>query len=88
MIILLIEAFFTIAVSANALLFIPQIIRLYKQGSAQDVSLLTFGGFNLINLCVLLHAIVRHDHLLMYGASFSLITNTTITVQIIYYRFF
>ena len=40
-----IEFLFACALFVNALLFIPQIYRLYKEKSAKGVSLTTFGGF-------------------------------------------
>lgn len=81
-----IEFVFSIGLFINAILYIPQIIRLYKTKHANDVSLLTFAGFNIISIFIFLHAFIRNDTLLMLGYAFTLITNTTVTVLIIWYR--
>ncbi|MCE3269544.1 MAG: rane protein of unknown function [Burkholderiales bacterium] len=82
-----IEFIFSIGLFINAVLYIPQIIRLYKTKHADDVSLLTFAGFNIISVFIFLHAIIRSDTLLMMGYAFTLITNTTVTALILWYRF-
>ena len=83
----LVEFFFVVGLFTNALLFIPQIIRLFKAKHANDVSLITFAGFNAINLFTVFHGIVQQDILLIIGFVFSLITNTIVTFLIIWYRF-
>ncbi|MCC2624921.1 MAG: rane protein of unknown function [Burkholderiales bacterium] len=83
-----IESVFSIGLFINAMLFIPQIIRLYRAKHADDVSLLTFAGFNMISVFIFLHAFIRNDMLLMLGYAFTLITNTTVTILIIWYRYF
>ncbi len=83
-----IESVFSIGLFINAVLFIPQIIRLYKAKHAHDVSLLTFAGFNIISVFIFLHAFIRNDLLLMLGYALTLITNTTVTILIIWYRYF
>lgn len=82
----LIEICFSLALFINALLFIPQIIKLYKDKTAKGVSLLTFGGFLLIQLLVVLHGVIHHDILLIIGYLFSMLTCGTVTVLILWYR--
>jgi MtN3 and saliva related transmembrane protein len=81
-----IETAFGVGLIVNALLFVPQIIRLYQVQHAQDISLLTFAGFNFINLFTLLHGVLVKDTLLVFGYSLTLIANTTVTLLIIWYR--
>lgn len=45
------------ALFANAALFIPQIIKIFKQGHADGVSLITFGGFNVIQALGLINGV-------------------------------
>lgn len=78
-----IEIIFEAGLFINALLFIPQIIKLLNNRHANDVSLLTFAGFNVINVFILLHGIIMHDLWLTIGYLLTVIANTTVTVLII-----
>jgi MtN3 and saliva related transmembrane protein len=82
----IIEIFFSAGMFINALLFIPQVIKLLKTKDSHDLSLLTFAGFNLIQLFILLHGLIHHDYLLLAGAGLSLLTCGTITVLIIVFK--
>lgn len=86
MINLVIETIFSICLFINAALFIPQIIRLYLTKDAQGLSLLTFGGFNIIQLFTILHGMLINDYLLVLGFSLSLITCGLVTIMIFIYR--
>jgi MtN3 and saliva related transmembrane protein len=81
-----IELLFSFGLFINAGLFIPQIIRLYKVKSSQGLSLLTFAGFNFIQLAIVLHGLIKHDYLLAAGFALSFITCGIITILIIYYN--
>lgn len=82
-----IEMFFSISLFVNAALFIPQIIKLYKNKDSRDISLLTFAGFNLIQIFVILHAYLHKDNMLLFGFLLSLITCGCVTILTIVYRF-
>ena len=82
----LVEFGFSISLLANALLFIPQILALIKQKSADSLSLLTFTGFNIIQLFTMLHGLLTHDFLLAGGYLLSIVTCGTVSFLIIYYR--
>ena len=84
---LIIQFGFTICLLANALLFIPQIITIIKNKSSEGVSLITFGGFNVIQLFTMFHGLVTHDYLLAGGYFISIMTCGTVTVLIVYYRY-
>ena len=81
----LIEAIFSLGLFINALLFIPQVINLYRIKNSQELSLTTFLGFNFVQLFTLLHGYLHHDYLLMIGMVFSLLTCGTVTVMIMLY---
>lgn len=83
-----IEFFFSTALFINALLFIPQTYRIIKEKTEKGVSLVTFCGFFLINLAIVLHAMVRADYVLLAGYIFSLITCGSVVLAILFYRFF
>lgn len=81
-----IEIVFGLGLFINAALFIPQIIRLYRTKDAGGLSLITFAGFNLIQLFTLLHGYLHKDYLLVFGYLLSLITCGMVTIMIIFYR--
>ena len=82
----LIELVFSAALIINALLFIPQIIKILKEKSAQGVSLLTFGGFLLIQLMIVLHGVINHDYLLVVGYLFSMVTCGSVVLLTLIYK--
>ncbi len=82
----LVEISFSISLFINALLFVPQIIKLWQTKEAKDLSLLTFAGFNLIQILAVLHGYLKQDYVLMIGFLLSLTTCGAITIQIIIYK--
>ncbi len=84
--VLFIETVFSLGLFLNAVLFIPQIIRLYQKKDSKEISLLTFAGFNVIQFFTILHGYINHDYLLMVGYIISFITCGIVTAMIIYYR--
>ncbi len=82
-----IEVVFTLGLLVNALLFVPQAWRLYQTKSAKDISIITFAGFNVIQLATFLHGWLHHDYILMFGYLLSLITCGVVTVLAGFYRF-
>ena len=82
----LIEVVFSISLFINAGLFIPQIIKLYKYKNPQNLSFLTFAGFNFIQFFIILHGYIMKDYLLLFGYLISFITCGCVTFQIFYYR--
>ena len=86
MLISFIEFGFSIAIFANALLFVPQAVKLLKLKESRDLSLVTFFGFLIIQLFTGLHGIVRHDEILAYGMLISMLTCGWVIGLIIYYR--
>ena len=77
---------FGIGLFVNAMLFIPQAIRLMRVKDAKELSLLTFAGFNLIMLFSMMHAYARQDYVFFWGSVVSFITCGAVTVQIIVYK--
>ena len=78
---------FSISLLANAALFIPQIITLLKKKSAVGVSLITFLGFNIIQLFTMLHGIIEKDYLLAAGYFLSILTCGCVSFLIVYYKY-
>ena len=82
----LIEMFFSLVLFINAALFVPQAIQLYRTKDSKAFSLLTFGGFNLIQIFTILHGLLQKDYVLAIGFFMSLLTCGTVTVMILVYR--
>jgi MtN3 and saliva related transmembrane protein len=80
------DIIFGIGIFVNATLFVPQIFRVFKQKHSRDLSLITFSGFNVMQLAASLHGFFRGDYLLTTGAFLSFVTCGTVTILIIFYR--
>lgn len=78
--------YFTAGMFANFLLFVIQAWKLYKVKDANGFSLITFVGFNAIQLSTVLYAIVKHDWLMLSGYLLSLAACGTISIMIVLYR--
>jgi MtN3 and saliva related transmembrane protein len=83
---MIIEFSFSLGLVINAGLFIPQIIQLRKAKSAKGLSLITFGGFCLIQFVTILHGYIKGDYLLVWGYGLSLLTCGMVTILILKYR--
>lgn len=81
-----IEVIFSMALFVNAILFIPQSIEIYRKKSSNGVSLLTFLGFLLIQLFIVLHAIIKHDYILLIGYLLSMITCGSVVALILRFK--
>ena len=81
------DVLFGSALFFNAALFIPQAWRIYKHKTASEASLITFGGFNLIQLLAIFNGIYDQDYALAIDDLISLLTCGLITIQIILDRF-
>lgn len=82
----IIEFIFSAALFINAVLFIPQVIKIYKEKAAKDVSMPTFLGFLLIQFAIVLHGLITKDYLLVIGYLLSMVTCGSVVVLIFFYR--
>ncbi len=81
-----VESAFALGLFVNAVLFIPQAIAIHKSKSALGQSLITFAGFNLIQIFTILHAYIHKDYLLLVGYLAALISCGAVTILIVLYR--
>jgi MtN3 and saliva related transmembrane protein len=70
----------------NALLFVPQAIALWRKKTDEGISLLTFGGFSVLQIVGIVHGIYQQDNSLVIGMAASLLTCGTVTALTIVYR--
>jgi two-component system, OmpR family, aerobic respiration control sensor histidine kinase ArcB len=82
----IIELVFSSALFMNALLFIPQAARIFREKTAKSVSLFTFFGFLLIQLATVFHGIIHHDPILVIGYLASMLTCGSVVALILLYN--
>lgn len=82
----IIEFLFSFALFVNAVLFIPQAVKIFKSKTAKSISLLTFVGFLLIQLATIFHGVIVHDYLLVTGYLFSIVTCGAVILLAFVYR--
>lgn len=70
----------------NAMLFLPQAIKIYKTKNVQGLSWITFFGFNLIQIFTILHACIHSDYALMFGFMLSFVTCGIVAFLIFFYK--
>ena len=82
----LIDIFFACALFINAMLFIPQAAHMIIKKTSSGVSLVTFGGFLVIQFATILHGIKSQDHILVLGYVLSMLTCGSVVVLAVLYK--
>lgn len=77
---------FGLALLGNAALFVPQAIALWRKKTDEGVSLVTFGGFCVLQIIGVIHGIYEHDQSLIIGLGVSFLTCGTVTLLTVVYR--
>jgi MtN3 and saliva related transmembrane protein len=77
---------FGLGLGCNALLFVPQVIALWRKKTDEGISLVTFGGFSVLQGIGIVHGIYQQDLSLILGMAASLLTCGSVTVLTVYYR--
>lgn len=77
---------FGLALIGNAALFVPQALAVWRKKSDEGISLVTFGGFCILQVIGVVHGIYEHDNSLIVGLGASFITCGTVTLLTIVYR--
>jgi len=77
---------FGLGLMVNAALFVPQAVKIFKTKSAKDVSLLTFAGFNVLQLIGIVHGALQQDWSLIIGMTASFLACGAVTVLGLAYR--
>ena len=70
---------FGLGMGLNALLFVPQALTIWRTRRTEGVSLLTFGGFNALQVLGILHGALQHDWSLAIGMAVSFVTCGSVT---------
>ena len=77
---------FGLGLGCNALLFVPQVLAVWRKKSDEGISLITFGGFSCLQAIGLVHGVNHQDWSLILGMSASLLTCGSVTGLTILYR--
>lgn len=75
-----------LGLGCNALLFVPQIVAVWRKKSDEGISLVTFGGFSILQIIGIVHGFLQHDPSLTIGMAASLLTCGSVTVLTLFYR--
>jgi MtN3 and saliva related transmembrane protein len=77
---------FGLGLGCNALLFVPQIVAVWRKKTDEGISLITFGGFSILQAIGIIHGLYQQDLSLTLGMAASLLTCGTVTALTIFYR--
>jgi MtN3 and saliva related transmembrane protein len=82
----IVAVIFGLGLLGNALLFVPQALAVWRKKTDEGVSLITFGGFSLLQIIGIVHGVFQHDWSLTLGMIASLLTCGTVTLLTAFYR--
>ena len=82
----IVAVIFGFGLMGNAALFVPQALAVWRKKSDEGVSLITFGGFNVLQAIAIVHGIYQHDLALIIGMVASIITCGAVTFLTLFYR--
>jgi MtN3 and saliva related transmembrane protein len=82
----IVAVIFGLGLLCNALLFVPQVLAVWRKKTDEGISLITFGGFSVLQAIGILHGIYQGDLSLIVGMAASLISCGTVTMLTLYYR--
>ena len=77
---------FGLGLGCNALLFVPQVIAVWRKKTDEGISLITFGGFSILQAIGIVHGLYQQDLSLTLGMAASLLTCGTVTTLTLCYR--
>ena len=77
---------FGLGLGCNALLFVPQIVAVWRKKTDEGISLITFGGFSILQAIGIVHGVNHQDWSLILGMSASLLTCGSVTGLTVLYR--
>jgi MtN3 and saliva related transmembrane protein len=82
----IVAVIFGLGLGCNALLFVPQVVAVWRKKSDEGISLVTFGGFSVLQIVGIVHGAYQRDLSLILGMAASLLTCGSVTSLTIFYR--
>lgn len=86
MLLKIVDILFGLGLFVNALLFVPQALRIYRLKDSKDISLITFLGFILIQAIAVLYGYMHRDFILMYGFLLTMVSCGVVVFFTLRYR--
>jgi MtN3 and saliva related transmembrane protein len=82
----IVAVIFGLALLGNAALFVPQALAVWRKKTDEGISLVTFGGFCILQVIGVVHGFYEQDRSLIIGLGASFLTCGTVTLLTIVYR--
>ena len=82
----IVAVMFGLGLGCNALLFVPQVVAVWRKKTDEGISLITFGGFSVLQVVGIVHGVYQRDLSLILGMAASLLTCGSVTFLTIFYR--
>lgn len=82
----IVAVIFGLGLGCNAALFVPQVLAVWRKKTDEGVSLITFGGFSVLQVVGVVHGAYQHDLSLILGMAASLLTCGSVTALTLFYR--
>ena len=82
----IVAVIFGLGLICNALLFVPQVLAAWRKKTDEGISLITFGGFSILQAIGIVHGIYQQDPSLILGMAASLVSCGTVTALTLFYR--
>jgi MtN3 and saliva related transmembrane protein len=82
----IVAVIFGLGLVCNALLFVPQVLAVWRKKTDEGISLVTFGGFSVLQVVGIVHGCFQHDISLILGMAASLLSCGTVTLLTVFYR--
>jgi MtN3 and saliva related transmembrane protein len=82
----IVAVIFGLGLVCNALLFVPQVLAVWRRRTDEGISLITFGGFSVLQVIGIVHGLYQHDLSLILGMSASLLSCGSVTALTVFYR--
>lgn len=81
-----VSTLFGLALFINALLFIPQALKIFREKKSNEISLSTFFGFLFIQLIAVCYGVIHNDYILAIGYLLSMITCGAVVIFTLMYK--
>ena len=82
----IVAVIFGLGLLCNALLFVPQALAVWRKKTDEGISLITFGGFSILQSIGIVHGLYQQDLSLILGMAASLLSCGTVTALTLFYR--
>jgi MtN3 and saliva related transmembrane protein len=82
----IVAVIFGLGLGCNALLFVPQVLAVWRKKTDEGISLITFGGFSVLQAIGIVHGVYQRDLSLILGMAASLLTCGSVTALTLFFR--